>query len=74
MFGSDEMGWPSSVGLAVEAIESAPFLTADDKRNIFYNNAARFLRLDGSAGPTSTPGRCHDDQLSHKDRNQRTSR
>jgi uncharacterized protein len=26
-------------------IEAAPFLTADQKRGIFYENAARFLRL-----------------------------
>ena len=29
----------------VDAIESAPFLTEEAKRDIFYNNAARFLRL-----------------------------
>jgi predicted TIM-barrel fold metal-dependent hydrolase len=29
----------------VEAIESASFLTAEQKADIFYNNAARFLRL-----------------------------
>jgi predicted TIM-barrel fold metal-dependent hydrolase len=26
-------------------IEDAPFLTAEQRRAIFYNNAARFLRL-----------------------------
>ena len=31
--------------MAVDAIEAAPFLTAADKRDIFYNNAAAFLRL-----------------------------
>jgi hypothetical protein len=30
---------------AVDAIESADFLTPEQKRDIFYNNAARFLRL-----------------------------
>jgi uncharacterized protein len=30
----------------IEAIESAEFLSAEQKRDIFYNNAARFLRLD----------------------------
>ena len=29
----------------VDAIESAPFLNEQQKRDIFYNNAARFLRL-----------------------------
>jgi len=32
--------------MAVEAIESADFLTGEQKRDILYNNAARFLRLD----------------------------
>jgi hypothetical protein len=27
-------------------IESAKFLTEEQKRDIFYNNAVRFLRLD----------------------------
>jgi len=45
MFGSDQMQWPETIGLAIEAIESAPFLTKEQKRDIFYNNAARFLRL-----------------------------
>lgn len=48
MFGSDQMNWPETIGLAVEAVESAPFLTSEQKRDIFYNNAARFLRLDGT--------------------------
>jgi predicted TIM-barrel fold metal-dependent hydrolase len=31
--------------LAIEGVESAKFLSEEQKRNIFYNNAARFLRL-----------------------------
>jgi predicted TIM-barrel fold metal-dependent hydrolase len=46
MFGSDQMVWPEAIGMAVEGIESAAFLTADQKRDIFYNNAVRFFRLD----------------------------
>jgi uncharacterized protein len=46
MFGSDQMVWPEKIGEAVEAIEQAPFLTDEQKRDIFYNNAARFLRLE----------------------------
>lgn len=45
MFGSDQMQWPGSIGLAIQRIESAEFLTSDQKRDVFYNNAARFLRL-----------------------------
>jgi hypothetical protein len=49
MFGSDQNIWPQAIGLAVESIESADFLTREQKRDIFYNNAARFLRLDQAA-------------------------
>ena len=45
MFGSDQMMWPETIPLAVAAIESADFLSEEQKRDIFYNNAARFLRL-----------------------------
>lgn len=46
LFGSDQMVWPEAIGMAVEGIESAAFLTAEEKRDIFYNNAVRFLKLD----------------------------
>lgn len=46
MFGSDQMVWPEAIGMAVGGVESATFLTAEQKRDIFYNNAAEFLRLD----------------------------
>ena len=45
MFGSDGLGLPEAIGLAIEGINSAEFLTEKQKRDIFYNNAARFLRL-----------------------------
>jgi predicted TIM-barrel fold metal-dependent hydrolase len=45
MFGSDQMLWPETIGMAIDAIESAKFLTAEQKRDLFYNNAARFLKL-----------------------------
>jgi len=48
MFGSDQMMWPEALGRSIEAVESAPFLTRQQKRDILYNNAARFLRLDGA--------------------------
>jgi hypothetical protein len=41
------MVWPEAIGMAVEGIESAAFLTEKEKRDIFYNNAVCFLRLDG---------------------------
>jgi predicted TIM-barrel fold metal-dependent hydrolase len=46
MFGSDQMVWPEAIGLAIEGIASAKFLTAEQKRDIFYNNAAEFLKLN----------------------------
>ncbi len=46
MFGSDASMWPKTLSIGVEAIESADFLTEAQKRDILYNNAARFLRLD----------------------------
>jgi len=45
VFGSDQTEGPEGIGLAVEAIEKADFLSPEQKRDILYNNAARFLRL-----------------------------
>ena len=45
MFGSDQMIWPGTIEPAIQSIEEAPFLTTLQKRDILYNNAARFLRL-----------------------------
>jgi len=48
MFGSDEMVWPETIRIAIESVESASFLSTEQKRDIFYNNAAGFLRLEVS--------------------------
>ncbi len=45
MFGSDASMWPQVIGIGIEAIESADFLTEAQKRDILYNNAVRSLRL-----------------------------
>jgi predicted TIM-barrel fold metal-dependent hydrolase len=45
MFGSDNMVWPQAVELGIQTINKATFLTASQKRDILFNNAARFLRL-----------------------------
>ena len=45
MFGSDQMVWPGVIERAIKVINDAPFLSAGEKRDILYNNAARFLRL-----------------------------
>lgn len=49
MFGTDQMRWPEAIEWAVRAIEEAPFLSAAQKRDIFYGNAARFLRIGETA-------------------------
>jgi predicted TIM-barrel fold metal-dependent hydrolase len=45
LFGSDQMVWVDAIGKAVEAVESAAFLTEQQKDDIFFNNAVRFFRL-----------------------------
>ena len=55
MFGSDTSMWPQTLAIGIEAIESADFLTEAQKRDILYNNTARFLRLDGKAQPQRRP-------------------
>ena len=45
MFGSDQMIWPGVIERSVAIINEAPELDAQQKRDILYNNAARFLRL-----------------------------
>jgi len=46
MFGSDQMVWPEAIEMAVATIQSADYLTPEQKSDIFYHNAARFLRLE----------------------------
>jgi hypothetical protein len=48
MFGSDEMGWPDAIGLAIITVEQAPFLTAGRKptfsikrRSVFQDEIGR---------------------------------
>jgi len=45
MFGTDQVSWPETIEIAVKGIEEAEFLSADQKKNIFYRNALRFFRL-----------------------------
>lgn len=45
LFGSDQMNWPAAIEVAIEAIDTAPFLNEEQKRDILFHNAARFLRL-----------------------------
>ncbi|MCX2743770.1 amidohydrolase family protein [Mangrovivirga sp. M17] len=45
MFGSDQMTWPYAIGKSINFLNSLEFLTEQDKEDIFYNNASRFLNL-----------------------------
>jgi predicted TIM-barrel fold metal-dependent hydrolase len=45
MFGSDQMVWPGVIERGIAVVEEAPFLSKKQKRDILYDNAARFLRL-----------------------------
>ena len=50
MFGTDQMRWPKTFGMAIGVIESTSSLTGAERRDILYNNAARFLRLSSNSG------------------------
>ncbi|MCB0672051.1 MAG: amidohydrolase [Saprospiraceae bacterium] len=45
MFGSDQMVWPYAIEKSINFLNSLDFLTAKEKEGIFYDNAARFLKL-----------------------------
>lgn len=45
MFGTDQMLWPEAISIAVRTVKEALFLSEEEKRDILYNNAARFLKL-----------------------------
>ena len=51
MFGTDQMMWPKLMATSISVIEGATYLTPQQKRDILYNNAARFLRLDAQGKP-----------------------
>lgn len=46
MFGTDQLVWPKLMAYSISIIQNADYLTSEQKRDILYNNAARFLRLD----------------------------
>lgn len=45
LFGTDQMLWPGALGLAIETVEGASFLSEKQKQAILYDNAARFLNM-----------------------------
>lgn len=46
MFGTDQLLWPKLMAYSISVIQNADYLTPQQKRDILYNNAARFLRID----------------------------
>ncbi len=45
MFGSDQMVWPEAIARSIQIVNDAPFLSDEQKRDVLFWNAARFLRL-----------------------------
>lgn len=39
------MVWPGTIERGIHVIEEAPFLSDQEKQDILYNNAAKFLRF-----------------------------
>jgi len=46
MYGTDFIAWPRMIEASIGLIQHASYLTEEQKRDILYNNAARFLRID----------------------------
>lgn len=46
MFGTDQLQWPKLMAYSIGIIQNADYLTPGQKRDILYNNAVRFLRLN----------------------------
>lgn len=45
MYGSDQMVWDDAFKISIENVESANFLTKQQKEDIFYNNAKSFFDI-----------------------------
>jgi predicted TIM-barrel fold metal-dependent hydrolase len=48
LYGTDLMVWPKLLETSIGVIENADYLSFDQKRDILFNNAVRFFRLDES--------------------------
>ena len=46
MFGTDQLAWPKLMSYSISVIQNADYLSPEEKRDILFNNAVRFLRLD----------------------------
>ena len=56
LFGSDALIWPEVFDRSVDIIEQADYLTEEQKRDILFNNAVRFLKLDPEEAKARTMG------------------
>lgn len=45
MYGTDQIIWPQSVRYSLEVVEDSKAISSEQKRDLLFNNAARFLRL-----------------------------
>ncbi|MBN3521303.1 amidohydrolase family protein [Algoriphagus lutimaris] len=48
LYGTDLMIWPKLLETSIGLIQNATYLSYDQKRDIFFNNAVRFFNLDAS--------------------------
>lgn len=57
MFGSglSAQEWGAKIGPIVEAIQAAPFLSEEQRADIFYRNAERFLERPRHGSPRRAP-------------------
>lgn len=46
LYGTDFMVWPKLLETSIGVIENANYLSEEQKRDIFFNNAVRFFNLD----------------------------
>ena len=46
MYGTDLLVWPKLIETSIGVIENANYLSFEQKRDILFNNAVRFFRLD----------------------------
>jgi predicted TIM-barrel fold metal-dependent hydrolase len=48
LYGTDLLVWPKLIETSIGVIENAQYLSEEQKRDILFNNAVRFFRLDES--------------------------
>ncbi|WP_422860253.1 amidohydrolase family protein [Flagellimonas sp. S174] len=46
LYGTDQMVWPHAIEISINTLNSYDFLSLEDKRKIFYENAIQFMNWD----------------------------